>query len=338
MRQNGTFLSRVNLLCGDMKKLVKWTLMACLGLILFALAISYAPDTNKDEMISKYGAEQAKFVQMAGGANIHYRDQGPKDAPAIIMIHGMSSHLQTWEPLIAEMGDSYRILSLDLPGFGITGPNPTGEYGPKVYTEAVLTVMDTAGVEKAVIAGNSMGGWTAWRMGLTHPNRIHGLVLLDPWGAPGAGEEKSNFAFKLMASPVGKALMPHFTPRAIVKQSVLQTVERDEIVTEEMVDRYYELTRFPGNRQAALDAMESSNDLSTWSDIHKLEMPILILWGREDQLIDVSRSEQFAAELEGEKIIIYDNVGHLPMEEVPVDVARDIKHWWSHIGAVETTP
>lgn len=315
-----------------MKKFFKWLGFSLLGLTLLFLMTAYAPDTNPEDMVAKYGGDQAKFVQMAGGANIHYRDQGPKDAPTIIMIHGMSAHLQAWEPLIAEMGANYRILSLDLPGFGLTGPNPTGQYGPEVYTEAVLTVMNSANVDKAVIVGNSMGGWTAWRMGLSHPERIHGLVLLAPWGAPGADNEKSNLAFKLMSSSIGKALMPHFTPRSIVKQSVLQSVERDEIVTDEMVERYYELVRYPGNRQATLDAMETAKDLSDWKNIKSLEAPTLIIWGREDQLIDISRSEKFTSELEGEKIIIYENVGHLPMEEVPADVARDIKLWWEDEG------
>ncbi|MEP6343072.1 MAG: alpha/beta hydrolase [Maricaulaceae bacterium] len=312
-----------------MKKIFKWGGLSLIGAIILMLGSAYAPDTDTEAMRAKYGGEQARFVQMVSGANVHYRDQGPKDAPAIIMIHGMSSHLQTWEPLIAQMGDTYRILSLDLPGFGLTGPNPTGDYGPTVYTQAVLTVMDEAKIDKAIIVGNSMGGWTAWRMGLSHPERVKGLVLLDPWGAPGENNEKSNLAFKLMASPIGRALMPHFTPKSIVKQSILQSVEKDEIVTDEMVERYYELTRYPGNRQATIDAMKVTDDLSAWSNINTLKSPVLIIWGREDQLIDVSRSEAFAAELEGEVIIIYDNVGHLPMEEVPADVARDIKSWWN---------
>lgn len=312
-----------------MIKLFKWGGISILGLVLLALITTYAPDTDKDAMLAKYGGDQAKFVKMAGGTNIHYRDQGPERAPAIIMIHGMSSHLQTWEPLIEQMRGDFRILSLDLPGFGLTGPNPEGEYGPKVYTEAVLAVMDASGIDKAIIVGNSMGGWTAWRMGLSNPDRVHGLVLLDPWGAPGENSEKSNLAFKLMGTSFGKALMPKFTPRSIVKRSVLQSVERDEIVTAEMVDRYYDLTRYPGNRRAMLEAMERSNNLSHWPEISALEMPVLILWGREDQLIDVSRANQFAASLEGEKVIIYENVGHLPMEEVPADVARDIKLWQS---------
>ncbi len=312
-----------------MKRIFKWGGLSLLGIVIIGLITSYAPDTDKDAMIAKYGGAQAKFVQMAGGANIHYRDQGPKDAPAIIMIHGMSSHLQTWEPLIEKMEQEYRILSLDLPGFGLTGPNPTGKYGPDIYIEAVLTLMNTANIDKAVIAGNSMGGLTAWRMGLSHPDRINGLVLLNPSGAPGIGKEKGNLAFTLMNSSIGKALMPHFTPKAVVKQSILQSVERDDIVTDEMIERYYELTRYPGNRLASLEAMKNSNDPSAWSKISTLDMPVLILWGREDQLLGVSRAEQFARELEHEKLIIYENVGHLPMEEVPANVARDIKLWWA---------
>ena len=297
------------------------------GAILLFLVTSYAPDTDKAEMLAKYGGEQAQFTQMTGGAVVHYRDQGPIDAPVLIMAHGMSSSLHAWEPLIAQMGEGYRIVSLDLPGFGLTGPNPTGAYGPAVYTEAVLSVMDAESIETAVIVGSSMGGWTAWRMGLSHPERVDGLVLLAPWGAPGEDKEKGNFAFALMSSPIGKALMPHFTPRFVIKQSVLQTVEREDIVTDEMLERYYELTRYPGNRRASLGAMAVTNDLSDWEHISDLQAPALIIWGREDQLIDVPRSEKFAAALDGEKIIIYDNVGHLPMEEVPADVARDINHW-----------
>ncbi|NNC37847.1 MAG: alpha/beta hydrolase [Acidimicrobiales bacterium] len=314
-----------------MKKMLKWAMISLLALIVLGLALSYAPDTDKDAMLAKYGGDQARFATMANGLEVHYRDQGPADAPVVVMIHGMSSHLQTWEPLITEIGDDFRILSLDLPGFGLTGPNPDGEYGPEVYIEAVMAVMDAANEETAVIMGNSMGGWTAWRMGVSHPERIEGLVLLDPWGAPGEDTEKSNMAFKLMQSPVGKALMPYFTPKAMVKQSVLQTVEKDEIVTDEMVDRYYELTRYPGNRRAAVKAMERAADLSPWSEIGQLTMPILIMWGREDQLIDVSRADTFAEALTGEELIIYEGVGHLPMEEIPADVARDFKHWWTGV-------
>ena len=214
-----------------MKQFFKWLGIALLLLLAIGVAFSYAPDTDPEEMLAKYGGDQALFTTMEGGAKIHYRDQGPKDAPVIVMIHGMSSHLQTWEPLIAEMGDSYRYLSLDLPGFGLTGPNPTGEYGAEVYGAATITVMDAADVDKAVIMGNSMGGWTAWRMGLTYPERIHGLALLDPWGAPGDAGESSNIGFKLMESGIGRALMPHLTPRKLVKSSVYQTVEREEVVT-----------------------------------------------------------------------------------------------------------
>lgn len=310
-----------------MKTLIKWTAILLLLIVILAIVTAYAPDTDKDKMIAKYGGEQAQFVQMTNGPMIHYRDQGERDAPALIMVHGMSSHLQAWEPLIAEIGDDYRLISLDLPGFGLTGPNPTGKYGPPIYTQAILAVMDKLGLDKGVIVGNSMGGWTAWRMGLSHPERVSALVLLDPWGAPGEYTEDGNLAFKLMASPIGKFLVPHFTPRFVVEQSVLQTVEKDEIVTKEMVDRYYELSRYPGNRRASLDIISALDDLSAWEDIHRLNMPVLILWGREDQLIDVTRSDKFADEIEGETLIIYEGVGHLPMEEVPAKVARDMKHW-----------
>jgi len=318
-----------------MIRFLRWTGLGLLVLIAITLVVFWTPDTDRDAMIAKYGGDQAQWTTMASGATVHYRDQGPKDAPVIVMVHGMSAHLQVWDPLIAAMGDEFRYLSLDLPGFGITGPNPQGEYGAEVYGEAAIAVMDAAGVDTAIIAGNSMGGWTAWRMGLTYPERIEGLVLLDPWGAPGEDKEKSNIGFKLMATPVGKFLMPRITPRFMIKQSIYQTVEKDEIVTDEMIERYHDLIRFPGNRKAALVAMSRSGnrDTAPWDNVGNLEMPILILWGRDDQLIDVSRADKFVEKLPQAKLIIYDDVGHLPMEEAPIDVAKDIKAWWQQAFA-----
>jgi len=312
-----------------MKRFFKWLGLALLALICLTLVLTYTPDKSADELIAKYGGEQAKWAPMPGGPNIHYRDQGPKGASVIVMIHGMSSHLQTWEPLIAEMGGEYRYLSMDLPGFGITGPNPAGTYGAEVYGAAVIAVMDAAGVDKALITGNSMGGWTAWRMGLIYPERINGLVLIDAWGAPGENTEKSNLGFRLMQTSFGKAVMPHFTPRFLVKQSTLQSVEKDEVVTEDMVDRYHDLLRFPGNRKASLVAMSTSGnrDTSPWDNIGTLEMPILILWGRDDQLISVDRAARFTEKLPQAELIIYEGVGHLPMEEIPVEAAVDIRAW-----------
>lgn len=312
-----------------MKRFFKWIVSAFVLILGLVLVLTYTPDKQAEDLIAKYGGDQALWAPMPNGPKIHYRDQGDKGLPVIVMIHGMSSHLQTWEPMIAAMGGDYRYLSMDLPGFGITGPNPSGKYGAEVYGEAVIAVMDAAGVDKAIIAGNSMGGWTAWRLGLSHPDRISSLVLIDAWGAPGEDTEKSNLGFRLMQTGFGKAMMPHFTPRFLVKQSTLQSVEKDEVVTEEMVDRYHDLLRFPGNRKAGLEAMSTSGnrDTSPWNTIGNLTMPVLILWGRDDQLISVDRTAQYTKKLPQAELIIYDGVGHLPMEEVPELAAKDIKNW-----------
>jgi len=188
-----------------MIKTVKWIAVIITSFITIALATSYAPDTNKDEMLVKYGGSQARFVELPRGGKVHYRDEGEKHAAAIVMVHGMGSHLQTWEPLIAEIKEDYRIISLDLPGFGLTGPVPENKYNPQSYIDAIIAVMNAADIDKAVILGNSMGGWTAWRMGLSHPERVNGLILLAPWGAPGKGNETGSLAFKAMSSPIGKS-------------------------------------------------------------------------------------------------------------------------------------
>lgn len=317
-----------------MKKTIHIILLL-LVLMGVAFWIFRTPDTECTEMIAKYGNEASRFLDDGRGAKIHYRDQGNMDGPPLLLIHGSNSSLHTWEPLVALLGDKYRLISIDLYGHGLTGPNPGGRYDAHTNIAVAVRVLDAVGVDNAYWVGNSMGGWLTWRAGLSVPERIAGLVLIDSSGAQVGEKVKPYLGARLARSWIGQMLLPEITPRFLVKSSLQESVARPERVTGDVVDRYWELLRFPGNRQASVARANASREPKKWAEVGSLKMPVLLLWGEQDNVIPLSHARAFKAAIPDSKLITYADAGHLPMEETPDQVARDIDAW---IESVDTRP
>jgi len=320
-----------------MKKTIRIILLL-LVLAGAAFFILRTPDTDRTAMIAKYGNESSRFVDDGHGAKIHYRDEGNRDGPAVLLIHGSNSMLQTWEPLVALLGEKYRLISLDLYGHGLTGPNSTGAYDAETNIAAAVRVLDTVGVDKAYWVGNSMGGWLTWRAGLSVPERTLGLVLIDASGAQVEQKIQPYLGARLAQSSIGQLLLPEITPRFLVKSSLEENFAQPELLTEELVDRYWELLRFPGNRNAAVDRGKTPREPEKWAEVETLKVPVLLLWGEQDKVIPLSHARAFAAAIPGSKLITYANAGHLPMEETPEQVARDIDVWIQSLDAEVAAP
>lgn len=306
-----------------MKKLIA-LIIAALAAAAFFLR---TPDTDPDAMMAKYANAQSKFAENATGLNVHYRDQGNPEGVPIVLIHGTASSLHTWEPLVRELGGEYRIVTLTLPGHGLTGPHPRDDYSYAGLAEAVDLVVSELALNEFVLGGNSLGGWMTWRYALDHPERVSALLLLDAWGTPlrdGEAEPKSNIGFKIMQSPIGGFLAAHYTPRRLVKISALQSVAVKDVMTDAVVDRYWELLRYPGNRRAASLRLLADREMAYADRIGEITAPALVIWGAEDQLIPVSSAQTFDERMPNADVVIYPAVGHLPMEETPERTALDI--------------
>ncbi len=318
-----------------MKKTIR-ILLLLIVLLGVAFLIFRTPDTDRAEMIAKYSNDSSRFLDDGHGGTIHYRDQGNKDGPAILLIHGSNSMLQTWEPLVKLLGDKYHLISLDLYGHGLTGPNPVGAYDAESNIAEAVKVLDAVGVDKAYWVGNSMGGWLTWRAGLSVPERVSGLVLIDASGAQVDQKAKPYLGARLAQSWLGQKLLPEITPRFLVKSSLEETVARPDQLTEPLVDRYWELLRFPGNRQAAADRAKTPREPEKWAEVGRLEMPVLLLWGEQDKVIPLSHARAFHAAIPGSQLVTYADAGHLPMEETPRQVARDIDSWIENVTAEDS--
>ncbi len=309
-------------------KRIGWTVAVVIAILGVAFIALRTPDSDRAAMIAKYGGPQSRFVTLPDGARIHVRDSGGRGQP-MILLHGSNSSLHTWEPLKRELGSSYRIVTLDLPGHGLTGATPTHRYDTAEMVATVDGVATALGLDRFILGGNSMGGGVSWHYALAHPAKVQALLLLDAGGMPPRSGDKpqaSNIGFRLLRYPLGRALMRQITPRSLVRTSYEQSVADASVVSEEVVDRTWELLRFPGNRDATVIRFQRGfADPAAAERARMITVPTLILFGNEDRIIAPSAAQSFAERIAGSEVVLMDGVGHLPMEEAPVETATAIK-------------
>ncbi len=300
---------------------------ALAGLVAVAFLALRTPDTDAVAMRAKYGGTAPKFAETTDGMSVHYRDQGCGDCPAIVLVHGSNASLHTFEPLIEHLKDRYRLISYDQPGHGLTGPHPRDDYSAQGMFEAIAAVVDATGVERFAIAGSSMGGWIAWRYALARPQDLFGLILINAAGAPPPPEAEKPRLYlgaRIMRHPVGRFLGQHITPRFVFKQSLLDAAADDAIVTENMVDRYWELMRYPGNRRAAVLRATVDREPQYGQRLSQITVPTLILWGAQDRVTPPYNAKTFDEMIPNSRSVVFEDVGHLTMVEAPERTAEAI--------------
>ena len=312
-----------------MKRFFKWLAVVVVVLVAALFIWGYAPDTDAAAMKAKYGGGASQFVELQPGLNIHYRDQGKRDGRVVVLIHGSNASLHTWQPWVERLGKDYRIISLDLPGHGLTGSHPGGVYDYPVFVDVVDKLMTKLGVEKAVIGGNSMGGGTAWMFALTHPEKTEAVLLVDAAGAPAWQSKKTPIGFRMMRMPVVKELARFIAPRSMFESSLKTSMSVHSKIDDVLVDRYWELNRYPGNREATMKrfSLQHNNHPATKDKLAAIKAPVMVMWGEADHLIPVSSARWFAEAIPGARLVVYPKVGHIPMEEVPEKSAADVKAW-----------
>ena len=297
------------------------------ALLAVAFIALRTPDSDAMAMRAKYGGPDSAFAETADGMSVHYRDQGCRECPAILLVHGSNASLHTFEPIVEILKDRYRLVSYDQPGHGLTGPHPRDDYTARGMFDAITAVVDATELEQFVIAGNSMGGWVAWRHALEQPQSLSGLILMNASGAPpptGAEKPQRYLAARIIRNPIGRLLLRHITPRSVIEQSLRDNFVDDSLVTPEMVDRYWELTRYPGNRRAAGFRAAVDREPRYAHRLGEITVPTLILWGAEDRVTPLYGAEVFDEMIPNSRLKVFDDVAHIPMEEAPERTAAAI--------------
>ena len=274
------------------------------------------------ELKVKYQKANSEFIDI-DGVSVHYIMEGRMDdSLPIVFIHGTSASLHTWDTLSNLLKTNKKIIRLDLPAFGLTGPNRLNQYSFNYYNQFLDEFLLKLNVTQCIVAGNSLGGSIAWNYAIASPEKVKQLILLDASGYP-KKDEKGSLGFKLAGIPVLNQALKHISPISLIRKSLEDAFYNKSLVTEKMVQQYHDMLLREGNRGAVLELFQHPMKADP-AKIKLITQPTLIIWGKEDQLISYKNAALFKQDIQNSQILVLDKVGHIPMEEAPNQVASAI--------------
>jgi pimeloyl-ACP methyl ester carboxylesterase len=301
-------------------KRLRWLLLP-LALLGVGVGVVYTPDLPLDQLKTRYAPPPSKFLAL-DGLDVHYRDEGA--GPIVLLLHGTGASLHTWDDWTKNLSVDHRVVRLDLPGFGLTGPAADGDYRIATMVAFVDAFAQKVHLDHFAVAGNSWGGEIAWTYALEHPEHVDKLILVDAAGWPRYGALP--IAFRLAKMPVVGQLFTKLGTRRIVDKTVHDVYGDPSRIREEVRRRYFDLARREGNR-TSFGARLKAEHVDRTGELAKIKAPTLILWGSEDHLLPVENAEKFHAAIPGSTVKTYPGAGHVPMEEIPEETLKDVREF-----------
>lgn len=317
-----------------------------LGLMLLIALVAAAfwlleTDRPAAEIDAKYSNAESEFLVLPDQTRVHYRDQGQADGLPVVLIHGSNASLHTWELWVRELAPHYRMVTVDMPGHGLTGRTPADDYSSAAFVATLKSLVQHLNLPPFVLGGNSMGGGVSWRYALSHPDDVRGLLLLNASGprawrrqppavtpaidsAAASAQPASDppLAFSLLRQPWFAAIGRYVDPYYLTVQGLRSAHYDTSLVTEALISRYYDLSLRAGTRAATLRRFGTDRPDAP-VDLQALQLPVLVQWGKYDAVIPAVVGQRFKDALPDAQLIVYDNVGHIPMEEIPRRSAAD---------------
>lgn len=281
---------------------------------LFALAAwAWTPDLPQAELDAKYLHQPSDRVELSAlpGLRLHVRDTGPREAPALLMLHGFGASLHTWEPWAEALQAHYRVIRVDLPGSGLSPPDPSGVYTDARTEQILLALLDQLGLARVTLIGHSIGGRIAWGLAARHPQRVARLVLIAPDGFASPGFEYG----KAPEVPASFKLMTRVLPKALLRMSLAPAYADPEALSDRLTQRYFDLIRAPGARAAMLARMQQTVLTDPRPQLRQITAPTLLMWGEQDAMIPFANSADYLAALPQARLVALPGIGHLPHEE-----------------------
>jgi pimeloyl-ACP methyl ester carboxylesterase len=314
------------------KLLVRAFLLILGGVLFFGsmgVIATWAPDQPVAQLKSRWARPPSRFLEV-NGLQVHLRDEGPHNDPVpIVLLHGTSASLHTWEGWAQALRDKRRVIRFDLPGFGLTGPNRENDYSTEAYVRFVRAVMDKLGVQRFVLAGNSLGGQIAWSAAAAMPDRVDRLILVDASGYPRESlttPQSIPLGFRIAATPGLRLLAQYTLPRGVVERSLRNVYGDPSKVTPELVDLYSDITLREGNRKALGRRIEQGYT-GNMALLKEIKSPSLILWGGKDRLAPLEMGQRFARDIAGARLVVFEDLGHVPHEEDPARTVAEVRRF-----------
>jgi pimeloyl-ACP methyl ester carboxylesterase len=298
---------------------MKIFLAIVLLLLIGAGILLYTPDESRASLEAKYHVSASDYLEVAGLA-LHVVDAGPRGAPAVILLHGFGSSLQTFDVLAQSLSAHFRTIRFDLPGFGLTGADPTGDYSDARSLVVLSGLMDRLGLAKASFIGNSMGGRLAWMFASAFPARVERLVLISPDGFASEG-----FAYgRAPDVPWMLRLLPYTLPKSMLRMTLSPAYADKARLAPAVVTRYWDFMRAPGVRRAIIDRTAQTILVDPVPLLRRIQAPTLLLWGEDDAMIPIANAADYAAALPNCKLVRLPGLGHVPQEESPSRIIPEI--------------
>ena len=295
---------------------MRWAVLLVLAWWVWA---NWHDDLPADKVVERYSFPNSKFVQV-DGMDIHYRMSGKGDP--ILLLHDAQNSVHTWAAWTERLSEKQQVVSVDLPGFGLSAPHPQGSYSAFMYASFLDSFLQKLNLKKVSLAGCGLGAQIAWQFAAESPQRIEKLILLD---APGFEEKSSTLIEWLASTPVINRILWKVTPRAFVRLSLIDVWADDSRVTDSLVQRHFELSLLPGHRKAFTDRASVRDNRPPIDLIERITAPTLILWGAEDTRISPEHAYDFHKRIRGALLKIYRNTGHWPQEENPEQTSVDVQ-------------
>ncbi|CAA2141295.1 alpha/beta fold hydrolase [Hyphomicrobium sp. ghe19] len=291
-------------------------LLACIAIG----AWLWTPDISRTTLEAKYLNSPTDYLDV-DGLRLHVRNSGPRGAPVVILLHGFGSSLHTWEPWARALADKYHVIRYDLPGFGLTGADPTGDYTEERGVHVLAALMEKLSIQRASLIGNSIGGRLVWHFAARYPGRVDKLVLISPDGFASPGYEYG----KAPAVPLLARMMNYVLPRSFLKANLAPAYADLSRLSDATVDRYYELMLAPGVRGAMIARMEQTRLEPPEPLLKSIEAPTLLVWGEQDNLIPISNASDYMKALPHATLVRLPELGHVPQEEDPTSSLSPVR-------------
>lgn len=287
-------------------------LYVSLLVLMLAAGLLYRPDLSRAGLAAKYGVSADDYIT-AAGMTLHVVTDGPKDAPVIVLLHGFGDSWLTFDGWVGSLAMQYRVIRYDLPGFGLTGPDPTGDYSDSRSLAVLKALLERLGVERASLIGNSMGGKLAWQFAVAYPALVEKLVLISPDGFASPGFEYE----KPPEVPYAMRLLPYVLPKPLVRASLAPAFGDPTRVSDELVTRYRDMMLAPGVRRAIVDRLGQVLVHDPETELRRIKAPTLLLWGRRDNMIPFANAVDYLRNIPNARLVELPDLGHVPQEEAP---------------------
>jgi pimeloyl-ACP methyl ester carboxylesterase len=273
---------------------------------------AYTPDASKPVLEARYNVAPTDYIDV-DRVHLHYKDTGPKGAPVVVLLHGFGSSLQTWDDWSLRLSANYRVVRFDLPGFGLTGADPSGDYSDERSVRIIFDLLDRLGIASATLIGNSMGGKIAWKAASSHPTRVEGLVLISPDGYASPGFEYG----KRPSVPLLMYALPYAMPKSLLRNSILPAYADPAHLSDATVTRYWDMMRAPDVREAIIDRLRQTMLEDPRPALQDIAVPVLLIWGEKDAMIPFSNAQDYLHTLKSAELVSFPDLGHVPQEEDP---------------------